>query len=151
MKIFVRNKRAKFDYTTISTIEAGLMLIGSEVNAIRHGKVSIEEAYVVIKKGELWLTGCHITSPSYASNQLTVVEKRDRKLLVHKRDIIKFQSKIREKGLTLIINNIYQPENSKKIKCEIALAKGKRVYDKRQALKSRDINIEMNRSLKKYS
>jgi SsrA-binding protein len=148
MKIFAQNKKARFLYEILDTFEAGIMLNGGEVKSIRSNKISINETYVRIKNGEMWLIGSHVPVPSYIPFFARFEEKRDRKLLMHKREITRLKSKSDEKRLTLIITKIYQPEDSGKIKCEIALAKGKNTVDKKQDLIAKDIKREMDRDIK---
>lgn len=150
MKIFVQNKKAKFEYDWLETYEAGIMLEGGEVKSIRAAHISLSESYVTIYKGEVWLTKAHISVPSYVPQHLRFDETRDRKLLLHAKEIVKLQSRVKEKGLTLIVTKVYQPNSSKKIKCEIALVRGKKLYDKRQTIKERDIRRETDREMKNY-
>ena len=150
MKVYATNKKAKFEYEWLDTFEAGMVLEGGEVKSIRDSKISLKESYVKIEKNELWLTKCHISVPSFVPSYMRFDEKRDRKLLLHKREIIKLLSKVKEKGLTLIVTKVYQPNHSKKIKCEVALAKGKRLFDKKNAIKDRDIKRDMDREIKRY-
>lgn len=150
MTIFAQNKKAFFDYEILDTIEAGIILEGAEVKSVRANKISLKESYVKIKNGEVWLTNAHIAVPSYVPQYARFDEKQDRKLLMHKKEIAKLQGKISEKGYTLVITKIYQSEASNKIKVHVALAKGKKTYDKKQTLKEADIKREMERTLKKY-
>lgn len=150
MKIYGTNKKAKFEYELLDTFEAGIVLEGGEVKSIRDGRLSLRESYVKIEKNEIWLTGCHISVPACVPSFLRFDEKRDKKLLMHRKEITKLLSKVKEKGLTLIVTRVYQPNNSKKIKCEVALAKGKRTFDKKQAIRERDISREMDREIKRY-
>lgn len=147
---YATNKKAKFNYEILDTFEAGISLVGGEVKSIRAGRISLRESYVKIKDGELWLTQAHIPVPDYVPQYARFDEKRDRKLLMHKKEILRLQSKVAEKGLTLVVISVYQPENSKKIKVKIALARGKKTYDKKQTIKERDIKREMDRTLKKF-
>lgn len=150
MKIFAQNKKAKFEYEWLDTIEAGIMLEGGEVKSIRASHISLNETYVRIYKGEIWLTGAHIAVPSYVPQHLRFDEVRDRKLLLHKKEIDRLVGRIKERGLTLIVTKVYQPNDSKKIKCEIALARGKKLYDKKQTIKERDIRRDSDREMKNY-
>jgi|SaaInlStandDraft_4_1057021.scaffolds.fasta_scaffold16170_3 SsrA-binding protein len=150
MKVFAQNKKAKFEYEWLDTFEAGIVLVGGEVKSIRENKISLNESYVRIKDGELWLVQTHIAVPSYIPQYARFEEKRVRKLLMHKKEIIKLKSKVDAKGLTLIVTKIYQPENGKNIKCQIALARGKKMHDKKNVLKERDIKREMDRSIKNF-
>ena len=150
MKIFAQNKKAKFEYEWLETYEAGIMLEGGEVKSIRAAHISLSESYVTIYEGEVWFTKAHISVPSYVPQHLRFDETRDRKLLLHAKEIVKLQSRVKEKGLTLIVTKVYQPDSSKKIKCEIALARGKKLYDKKQTIKERDIRRETDREMKNY-
>lgn len=150
MKIFAQNKKAKFEYEWLDTFEAGIMLEGGEVKSIRANHISLNESYVKIYKGEVWLTQAHIAVPSYIPQHIRFDEVQDRKLLLHKKEIVKLISRIKEKGLTLIVTKVYQPNDSKKIKCEIALARGKKLYDKKQTIKERDISREAARDMRNY-
>lgn len=150
MRVYATNKKAKFEYDWLDIFEAGIVLEGGEVKSVRDGKISLKESFVKIEKNELWLTKCHISVPSYVPRFLRFDEKRDRKLLMHKREIVRLMSKVKEKGLTLIVTRVYQPNNSKKIKCEVALAKGKRLFDKKNTIKERDIKRETDREMKRY-
>jgi SsrA-binding protein len=132
------NRRAYHDYEILETFEAGIALQGTEVKSLRnHG----------ILKGELWLIGTSIALYSFG-NVHNHEEKRDRKLLLHKREILKIEKAIAEKGLTVIPLAFYMKEG--KIKLKIGIAKGKKVHDKRQALLEREKSREMDRALKRY-
>lgn len=150
MKIYAQNKKAKFEYEFVNTFEAGIMLEGGEVKSVRTNHIYLNESYVKIEKDELWLTKCHITVPSYIPDYLRFDEKRDKKLLMHKKEIMKLKSKVKEKGLTLLIYNIYQPTDSTKIKCTLVLARGKKTYDKSKSIKEKDIKRDFARELKNY-
>ena len=138
--VFARNKKASFDYFLENKYEAGIELIGTEVKSIRSGKVSIKESFVRIIKNELWILNMHITNYEYGNINNTV-ETRVRKLLMKRNEIEKLKQKIKEKGYTLVPLSIYS--SGKYIKVEIALAKGKKNYDKRQALKEKEISKSM--------
>lgn len=150
MKIYASNKKTKFEYEWLEIIEAGIVLLGGEVKSIRASHISLNESYVKIHKGEVWLTHAHIQVPSYVPHYLRFDEVSDRKLLLHKKEISKLISKIKEKGLTLIVTKVYQSDKSKKIKCELALARGKKMFDKKQTIKDRDLKREISRELNKY-
>lgn len=147
---YAQNRKARFDYEFIDTFEAGIMLEGGEVKSVRDGKISLKESYVKIKNGEIFLTQAHIAIPSYIPDYAKFDEVQDRKLLMHKKQIVKLQGQLKERGLTLIIVSIYQREGTKKIKVQIALAKGKKSYDKKNVIKERDIKREMERTMKNY-
>lgn len=141
-----RNRKARHEYDLIEKVEAGIVLTGSEVKSLRAGKASLEEAYATLEKDEVWLLGCDI--PEYLqANQLNHKPKRPRKLLLHRREINKLGSKATEKGLTLVPLAIYFKRG--KAKVEICIARGRKTYDKREALKSRDAKREMDRALRR--
>lgn len=148
MILYAQNKKAKFEYEWLDTFEAGIILSGGEVKSIRANRISLRESYIKIKNGEVWLTQAHIPVPDYIIQYDRFEETRDRKLLMHKKEIMKLKSKLDEKGLTLIVTKIYQADNSKKIKVEVALARGKKLYDKKNTIKERDISREMDRTIK---
>jgi len=151
MTVYSQNKKAKHDYEWLDTFEAGIVLEGGEVKSIRANRLSLKESYIKISKaGEVWLTNAHIPVPDYIPAYAMFDEKRDRKLLMHKKEILKLKSKLDEKGLTLIATMLYQPDNTKKLKVEVVLAKGKKTYDKKQTIKERDIKREMDRTMKNY-
>jgi SsrA-binding protein len=152
MKIYSKNKKAYHDYEILDTIEAGLSLQGTEVKSIRKSQVNLKGSYVIIdtKFNSVRLVNCHISRPDHISHNKVHDETRDKYLLLHKKEIEKLYNKVQEKGFTLIITKIYQPDNSKKIKAELALAKGKHTYDKKQALKEKQLDIETKRQMKEY-
>ncbi len=144
-KRFAINKKAWHNYEILDKIEAGLVLTGSEVKVVRMGKVSIMDSYIKIRKGEAFVTGLHISA--YESKGYTSHEPdRDKKLLLHKREITKLASKIAEKGLSVILLSIYPKQSY--IKIEIAVVRGKKTHDKREELKKKAVNREMDRSYK---
>ena len=147
MQIVANNKKAFFEYFILEKIEAGIELTGSEVKSLRTGKVSIKEAYAETKKGQLFLVNADISNYDKAASYSKIESKRVRKLLVHKKEISKLQGKIEKEGMTIIPLKIYF--NKKGIaKIEIAIAKGKKLYDKRESKKKRDWNIQKKRLLK---
>ena len=149
MSLIANNKKAFFQYHIWEKIEAGLVLEGHEVKSLRYGKVSIAEAYAEADKGELWLINADISYYSNSSKFFSYNPKRIRKLLVHKREINKIQGKIEKEGMTIIPLRLYF--NSRGfVKIEIAVAKGKKLYDKREDKKKRDWNRQKLRLLKNY-
>ncbi len=130
-----RNKKARHDFFIEETLEAGIVLQGSEVKSIRAGRVSLNEAYVAIHEGEAFLVGAHVSEWPY-SHARNHEPTRRRKLLLHAREIRRLIGKIQEKGFTLVPLSMYLKNG--KIKVEIGLAKGKRKYDKREAIRRRD-------------
>jgi len=131
----VSNRKARHDYEFLETFEAGIALQGTEIKSLRDGGGSLNEAYVRILKGELWLIGCSIAPYRYG-NIHNHEERRDRKLLMHKREIERLRASVQEKGLTLVPLSLYFKEG--RVKIRIALAKGKKTVDKRATIKERD-------------
>lgn len=147
IKIVATNKKAYHNYEVVETYEAGIALHGSEVKSVRQGKISLKESYAKIKNGELFLINCHI-SPYSSSSFFNHEPLRIRKLLMHKREIIRLQSKTQEKGFTIVPTKAYFKKG--KIKIEIALAHGKRLYDKRAESRRKTIEREIRSALKGY-
>lgn len=143
MKILVQNRKARFNYEILEEVEAGIILKGSEIKSLRAGKANISEAYVSDKKGQLFLTNANIATFSGA-NQFNHDPLRERQLLLHKKQIEKLLTKVKIKGLSIIILSIYL--NSRNYaKANIALAKGKKLYDKRESIKKRDEERRLNK------
>lgn len=145
MKIIVQNKKARHDFFIEETYEAGIKLLGSEIKSTRLGKVQINDAFVTIKDGEAFVHNMHIAKYDFSSF-FNHEETRPRKLLLHKKEIIKLFSKIKEQGYTIIPLKLYLKEGLCKL--EIGLAKGKKDYDKRETLKERDQQMRMKKILK---
>lgn len=142
----IKNRSAYHEYFIDAKYEAGMVLLGTEVKSIRNGKVSFNDAYCLLHKGEVWLKSMHIAEYSHGNiNNHDPV--RDRKLLLQKREIRKIESKLKEKGYTLIPLRIYFNEKSL-VKIEIGLAKGKKLHDKRESIKQKDTEREMKRYIK---
>lgn len=141
--IEIQNRKAKFDYEIIETFEAGMVLKGTEIKSIRLGKANLKDSYCIIRNNEIYVLNMHISSYDYG-NIFNHDETRTRKLLMHKREILKLKSKIEQNGLTIIPLKLYFKKD--KAKLLIGLAKGKHNYDKREAIKKRD----EERNLKKY-
>jgi len=148
MRLVAKNKKATFNYEILETYEAGIALVGSEVKSIREGRISLKESYAEIKGGEVFLVNCHI-SPYEASNRFNHDPLRERKLLLHRREIKRLTGKTQEKGLTLVPTKVLISDKGR-VKVEIALAKGKRAYQKREAIRERDRDREMQAELKKW-
>jgi len=143
-KVVATNRKARHDYTIEDTYEAGLVLTGTEVKSLREGRASLVDGYAFIDGGEAWLDAVHI--PEWGSGSWTNhATRRKRKLLLHKQQIIKISHKTKEGGYTLIPLSIYFSEGRAKV--EIAVAKGKREYDKRQALRERQDQREAQRAI----
>lgn len=144
MKIVARNRKAKFEYQLFDTYEAGLELRGTEIKSIRAGQVSLAEAYVRTNGKQAWLVGAHI-APYDQASVFNHDPERERRLLLHKREINALWDGVRIKGMTIVPTILYLKNG--KAKVEIALAKGKRQYDKRQSIKKRDMDREINRAM----
>ncbi len=134
-KTVAQNRRARFEYQILETTEAGLVLKGSEVKSVRQGKVDISDCFASVKDGEVWLHNMHVATYQNAG-VFNHNPRRTRKLLLHKREIRKLIGKIRQKGLSLIPLRIYWKHGLAKV--ELAIAKGKRSYDKRETIRQRD-------------
>jgi len=146
MKTVATNKPVFFNYDIIESFEAGIVLQGSEVKSIRDGRISLKESYGEVRNGEVFLVNCNI-SPYEAANIFNHDPKRIRKLLLHHREIKRLTGKIREKGLTLVPTKVLFNDKGL-VKVEIALAKGKRTYQKKEAIKERDRDRELRAVLK---
>ncbi len=144
IKIIAKNRKAYHDYHILDTYEAGMALTGSEIKSVRAGQVSLGDGYANIKDGEIWLMNTHIASYEQA-NRENHEPRRTRKLLLHRREINRLTVKLREKGLTLIPLKMYLKNSRAKV--ELGLAQGKRQYDKRAALKSREARRQIDRSI----
>ncbi|PRX43571.1 SsrA-binding protein [Prauserella shujinwangii] len=143
-KVIVSNRRARHDYSIIDTYEAGVVLVGTEVKSLRAGKASLADAYASVDDGEVFLRGLHI--PEYAQGTWTNHEpRRTRKLLLHRGEIEKLIGKTKESGLSLVPLSMYFKDG--KVKVELALARGKKAYDKRQAIAKRDAQREMAKAM----
>ena len=140
--IEIKNKKAYFDYTILESIEAGISLVGTEIKSIRNGKVNLKDTYAQIKNGEVFIVGMHI-SPYEHGNIFNKDPLRVRKLLLHSYEIRKIEGKIREKGYTLVPLKVYFKGSL--VKVEIGLARGKKLYDKRESAARRDAQREMDR------
>jgi SsrA-binding protein len=147
MKIVASNKKAYFNYEIVESLEAGIALLGSEVKSIREGRVSLKESYAEIRNSEVFLLHANI-SPYEPANRFNHEPLRERKLLLHRREIKRLIGKIREKGFTLIPTKVILNEKGN-VKVELSLAKGKRTYEKKQTIKERDLDREMRAELKK--
>ena len=144
-KVICKNKKARHDFFIGETYEAGIVLQGSEIKSCREGKVSITDSFTKIKQGELYLTHSHI-SPYRHANQFNHDPLRDRKLLLHRREIKRLIGKIKERGATLIPLSMYFKNG--KAKVELGLGKGKKLYDKRESIKARTEKREVERAIK---
>ena len=147
IKVIVTNRKARHNYEITSSLEAGLVLQGSEVKSLRAGKASLVDAYGRIRNGELWIIGMHIAQykeATFANHEPT----RDRKLLLHKQEIKKIKRKVEEKGITLVPLKLYFKNNIAKL--ELGIARGKRKYDKKVTIAERDAKRDAQREQKQY-
>lgn len=145
MKILARNRKARHEYHVIESFEAGMVLAGPEVKSVRAGRVSLAEAFARVERGEVWLHGLHIT-PYEPASRWNADPVRPRKLLLQRKQIRKLIGATQEKGLTLIPLDVHLRDGY--VKLELALARGKKLYDKRQALKTKESKREMERSMR---
>jgi SsrA-binding protein len=146
-KTVARNRKAKFEYFLLESYEAGISLVGSEIKSIRANKVSIEEAYIKVDGKEAWLMEAHI-APYELANRFNHEPRRSRKLLLHKKEIMQLWNEVRQKGVTIIPVRMYIKDDLAKV--EIAVAKGKKLYDKRADIAKKDIQRELERRSKNY-
>ncbi len=140
----VSNPKARYNFTILDSFEAGIVLTGSEVKSIRQGKASLQESFAFIKDGEVWLVSMHVApyeQAGYAQHE----PLRKRKLLLHRKEIDKLEAKIKRQGLTLVPLRLYFTRGMAKV--ELGLAKGKKTFDKREALKAKDAKMQVERSL----
>jgi SsrA-binding protein len=141
------NRQAGFRFQLLERFECGIVLTGTEVKSLREGKAQLKDAYAVVRDGEVWLVGVYIPPYGPAARDNHEPE-RDRKLLLHSSEISRLMSKTRERGLTLVPTRMYFAGPRSKAKVEIALAKGKDLYDKRQAIQKRDVARDVQRELR---
>ena len=147
-KIIAKNPTAYHNYSITETYEAGIVLTGTEIKSIRNGKVNIKDTYVTIKNGEVWVLGMHI-SPYEHGNIFNKDPLRDRKLLLNKREINKLYGMIKTKGISIIPLSMYFKGN--KVKLEIGIGKGKKLFDKRDDMAKKDADMKIRRALKDYN
>ncbi len=145
VKVLATNRKAYHDYHIEETHEAGVVLTGTEIKSVRAGSVNLRDAYAQVRSGELWLMNVHIAPYEPASRQ-NVDPYRDRKLLLHRKEIMRLFGRVQEKGLTLIPLRMYLKKNRAKV--EVGLARGKKQYDKREAIAKRESDREIQRSVK---
>lgn len=149
MKVIAKNKKAFFDYEILEKYEAGIVLSGSEVKAIRVGRVNLKDSFIKIIKGEAFLFHAHISHLQTTHAFFKPNERRERKLLLHRKEIDRLLGKISQEGLTLVPLVLYFNKRNK-VKIEIALAKGKNLHDKRETLKRKILDREAQIALKNY-
>jgi len=145
MQLICQNRKAYHDYSIEETIEAGVSLVGTEVKSLREGKANLKDSHVLIKNAEAFLFNCHI-SPYSHGNIMNHAPLRTRKLLLHKKEIMRLQGKIAQKGYTLIPLKIYFKNGCAKV--EVGLAKGKREFEKRESIKEREAHREIEMAIK---
>ena len=145
MKIINNNKKASHEYHIDDRFEAGIVLHGTEIKSIRAGKVSIQDAHVRIRRSQAYIINMHIAKYKQGGTHFNHDETRERKLLLHKKEILKLDAKVQQDGFTLIPTKVYLKEGLCKV--EIALAKGKKLFDKRQSLKEKDMKRRMDKQL----
>lgn len=143
---FAENRKARHEYVTLETFEGGLELAGQEVKAIREGGAKIDGAYVTLSRGELWLTGAHIRPYSKAASTEEYDPARSRKILIHRKELAELVGKTRQKGLTLVPFALYA--SGRQIKLSFGLCRGRKAHDKRERLKTRDLDREVRRHLR---
>jgi SsrA-binding protein len=148
VKIVSDNRQARYLYEILETYEAGIELKGTEVKSIRDGKANLRDGYALIRDGEAWLLNVHVSPHSTASQYFNHEPRRTRKLLLHKQEIRKLIGKVEQQGLTLVPLKMYLKNG--KVKVSIALAKGKKLHDKRESIKQREDKREMARAMKRY-
>jgi SsrA-binding protein len=144
-KLIADNRRARFDYQLLDRFEAGIVLQGTEVKALREGRASLAQSYAEVRDGEAWLVGAEI-QPYGHGNIANHEPLRDRKLLLHRRELASLQGKVRERGLTLVPTRLYWKDGRAKV--ELALARGKQTIDKRRDIARRDAQRQIERALK---
>ena len=145
MRVIDTNKKAYFDYEITDTVEAGIVLEGSEVKSVKQGNARLRDSFCQLQDGELWLKNFYI-APYEKSNAFAPDARRNRKLLLHRAEIDKLEGKVRQKGLTLIATKLYFVRN--KVKVEIALGRGKKLYDKRETARNKAILRDTERAVK---
>ncbi len=145
LKIIATNRKARYEYEILDTFEAGIVLVGPEVKSLRNGKANLTDAYAVIRRGEVYLVNAHIGSLQQASRE-NVEPRRERKLLLHKNEIGRLTGRIAERGYTLIPLQLYFKGGRAKV--ELGLARGKRRYDKRESIRRREQDREVQRAMR---
>jgi SsrA-binding protein len=144
-KLIVDNRRARYDYVLLDRVEAGIALTGTEVKSLRDGRASLAQAYAEVREGEMWLIGSHIDVYDQG-NRANHDPDRDRKLLLHRKEIDSLYGKVRERGMTLVPTRLYWKDGRAKV--ELALARGKERIDKRRDIAARDAQRQIERALK---
>ena len=147
-KIIAQNKKAYHDYFVDEKYEAGIALYGTEVKSVRMGEVNLKDSYCSVKNGELFVLGMHI-SPYEKGNIFNREPRRERKLLMHKREIMKINGMLTQKGYTLVPLSLYF--SGKNVKVELGLCRGKKLYDKRDSIAAKEVNREIDRKMKEFN
>ena len=147
-KIITQNRKAYHDYFVDEKYEAGIALFGTEVKSIRNGSVNLKDSYCSVKDGELYVIGMHV-SPYEKGNIFNREPRRERKLLMHKREIMKINGMLTQKGYTLVPLSLYF--SGKNVKVELGLCRGKKLYDKRDTIAKKEVNREIDRKMKEFN
>ena len=146
--LIIKNKRAAFDFELFDTYQAGIVLVGTEIKSIRQGKASLVDTFCLLNQGELWVKNMNISEYFYGSYN-NHIPRRDRKLLLNRKELNKISRQTKETGFTIVPVQLYLDEKGL-AKLEIAIAKGKKRYDKRETLKTKDDRRQMDRAMKKF-
>jgi SsrA-binding protein len=149
-KLIAKNRRAFHEYEMLETFEAGIVLTGTEVRSLRENNCQLTDTFALVRNGEVWLNGLHIAPYSHGSIFNPADPERRRKLLLHRNQIRTIDQRIKEKGLTLVPTKIYFDANSR-VKVELAIARGKKLHDKRAAMAERDTKREIERAIKEHN
>jgi SsrA-binding protein len=144
-RVIATNRRARHEYDILETVEAGLVLRGTEVKALRAGQINFKDSYATLRNEEAWLVGCHISPYSHGTDANHDPE-RDRKLLLHRRELTRLVGKVAERGLTLVPLRLYFKGG--RVKAEIGLARGRKLHDKRSAIREREVRREMDKAVR---
>jgi len=144
-KLVASNRRARFDYEILDTLEAGIALIGPEVKSLRAGNANLNDAYAIVRRGEVYLINAHI-GPYEQAGRANAAPRRERKLLLHRAEIARFAGRAEERGFTLVPLELYFKQGRAKV--QLGLARGKKAHDKRETIRERDSDREMQRALR---
>lgn len=147
IKIISDNRQARYLYEILESYEAGIVLVGTEVKSIRAGKVNLKDGYAIIRQGEAWLSNVHISPYQAGGDYFNHEPRRDRKLLLHRQEINRLLGKVEQQGLTLVPLKMYFKGG--RVKISLGLAKGKKIYDKRESIKRREDQRDMARAMKR--
>lgn len=150
-KTYAKNRKAYHDYEMLESLEAGISLTGPEVKSVRNSQINLLGSFVFIEGGVIQLKQCHISRPDHLSYcAKSFEEERSRNLLLHKSEIQKLRKMVQEKGITLIVSEVYQRDGTSTIKCKLNIAKGKREFDKRETIKRKQADVDAKRAMKDY-